>query len=183
MFHEEGPPFLASKPIPGEIERMDEKTPEGTGRKPSRVTVNIVAGLFLLGLSIYVIIHSYVALPLGTHFNPGPGYMPMLLGIVLAVLALAILAQSRRSPVFRTLDWPGFKHSVGIVGCCIFAVPALERLGYRITMFLILVFLFGVLERLKVWLTVVLSAGLCLGSYWLFHYLLAVPLPIGVFGF
>ncbi|MBN1105432.1 MAG: tripartite tricarboxylate transporter TctB family protein [Deltaproteobacteria bacterium] len=162
---------------------MDEKNAGRTVNKPFRVTVDVIAGVFLLGLSIYVIIYSYVTLPLGTHFNPGPGYMPMLLGIVLGVLALSIVARGRRSTALRDLDWPGYKHGVGIVGCCIFAVLALEGLGYRLTMFLILLFLFGVLERLKAWLTLVLSAGLCLGSYWLFHKLLAVPLPIGELGF
>ena len=162
---------------------MDKKTPEETGKKFFRMTIDRIAGVFLFGLSLYVIIHTYVSLPLGTHSNPGPGYFPMLLGIVVAILALIVLAQGGRSPAFRDLSWPGFTHGVGIVACCIFSIVAMETLGYRITMMLILVFLFGVLERLKIWLALVLSGGLTLGTYGLFHNLLNVPLPIGVLGF
>jgi len=162
---------------------MEEKTSEGRGRKPFRMKVDRIAGIFLFALSAFVIIYSYVSLPLGTHSNPGPGYFPMLLGIVVAVLALVVLAQGRRSPAFRDLRWPGFTHSAGIAACCIFAIPAIEYLGYRITMMLILLFLFGALERLKLWLALVLSGSLTLGSYGLFHILLNVPLPIGVLGF
>jgi putative tricarboxylic transport membrane protein len=162
---------------------MDEKTQEEMGKNPFRMTIDRIVGVFLFGLSAYVIIYSYVSLPLGTHSNPGPGYLPMLLGIVIAILALIILAQGRRAPAFRDLNWPGFSHSVGIVACCIFAILAMESLGYRITMLLILLFLFGVLERLKIWLALILSGVLTLGTYGLFHNLLNVPLPIGVLGF
>ena len=160
---------------------------ENNKRKPEktrfRTKIDWIAGTFLLGLSIYAIIHSYLALPLGTHSNPGPGYMPMLLGIVLGLFALIILATGHRSSNFGDLDWPGFTHAVGIVTCCIFAIFAMERLGYRITILLILLFFFGFLERLNLWVVLVLSAALTFGSYALFHNLLNVPLPLGGFGF
>lgn len=162
---------------------MEEKTSERRGKKLFQMRVDRIAGVFLFGLSAYVIMHTYMSLPLGSHSNPGPGYFPMLLGIVVAILALVILVQGRRSLAFRDLRWPGFTHGAGIAACCIFAILAMESLGYRITMLLILLFLFGVLERLKIWLALVLSGGLTLGTYGLFHILLNVPLPIGVLGF
>ena len=71
---------------------------ENNQRKPEktrfRTKIDWIAGTFLLGLSIYAIIHSYLALPLGTHSNPGPGYMPMLLGIVLMPDARCFLERS-----------------------------------------------------------------------------------------
>jgi hypothetical protein len=59
----------------------------------------------------------------------------------------------------------------------------LERLGYRITIAVLLVYYLGVLER-RPWVrTLVLTAVVALGSYYLFARWLRVPLPIGVFGF
>jgi hypothetical protein len=50
-------------------------------------------------------------------------------------------------------------------------------------MILILGFLFGVVERLKLWQVFVLTIGLSLGSFWVFDSLLRVILPRGGFGF
>ena len=158
-----------------------EKDPQDKGKKGLRI--DLISGTFLLALSIYIVIHSYISLPLGTHFNPGPGYMPMLLAVTLGVLSFIILVTSRHSASFKSLSWPGFFHAACIVGCCVFSIFAIERLGYRITILIILLFLFGYLERLKVWVFLLLSFGLTFGSYWVFHSLLRVPLPLGGLGF
>ncbi len=161
---------------------MDKKK-DPPDKKKAGITIDLISGAFLFALSIYVAIHTYVALPLGTHFNPGPGYVPMLLAIILGILSCIILALGRRSVAFKSLHWPGVFHAVCIVGCCGFSIFAIERLGYRVTVLIILLFLFGYLERLKVWAFLLLTFGLTFGSYWLFHNLLNVPLPLGGFGF
>jgi len=152
-------------------------------KKKSWLTIDRISGAFLLAISIYVGIHTSISLPLGTHYNPGPGYMPLLLAITLGVLSFIILVMGRRSVPFRTLQWPGFFHAACITACCIFSIFAIETLGYRTTVVIILLFLFGYLERLKVWVFLLLTFGLAFGSYWVFHNLLNVPLPLGGFGF
>jgi hypothetical protein len=59
----------------------------------------------------------------------------------------------------------------------------METIGYRVTMVLILGFLFGFLERLKIWQVLALTLSLAFGSFWLFDTFLKVPLPRGGFGF
>jgi len=59
----------------------------------------------------------------------------------------------------------------------------MEPLGYRLTMFLALGILFGVLERMKVWWALILASSLSLGSFWVFDTVLRVPLPRGGWGF
>ena len=59
----------------------------------------------------------------------------------------------------------------------------METIGYRLTMLLVLGFLFGVMERIKIWLVLILAFGFSLGSFWLFDSLLRVPLPRGGWGF
>jgi hypothetical protein len=59
----------------------------------------------------------------------------------------------------------------------------MERVGYRITMIIILGFLLGAMERIRLWQALTLTLGLALGSFWLFDSLLRVPLPRGGWGF
>jgi hypothetical protein len=59
----------------------------------------------------------------------------------------------------------------------------METIGYRLTLLITLGFLFGVMERIKPWLTLVLTCVFSLGTFWLFDSLLRVPLPRGGWGF
>jgi hypothetical protein len=65
----------------------------------------------------------------------------------------------------------------------VFAVFATERLGYRLTVLLMLGFLSKVVER-RGWVqSLVFAFGLSFGSFFLFYTLLRVPLPEGPLGF
>jgi tetrahydromethanopterin S-methyltransferase subunit E len=83
----------------------------------------------------------------------------------------------------RSIRWEEARHAAAILACSFLATFGIERLGYRITMILILGFLFGVVERLKLWQVFVLTIGFSLGSFWVFDSLLRVILPRGGFGF
>ena len=122
-------------------------------------------------------------LPIGTHGRPGPGYFPLLLSAILGILGLLLLLLGRSSPHVRSLRWGEAKHAAAILACSFLATFGIERLGYRLTMILILGFLFGVVERLKLWQVFALTIGLSLGSFWVFDSLLRVILPRGGFGF
>jgi hypothetical protein len=73
-------------------------------------------------------------------------------------------------------------HAAAIFGCCAFAAWGLDRLGYRITMAVVLAMLFLALERLGAVTSLVLTVGMAWGSFYLFDTLLKVPLPRGPFG-
>ena len=122
-------------------------------------------------------------LPLGSLHNPGPGYMPTLLAFVLAGLSVLVIFLGRDSPHLASLRWSEGKHALAILAACAFAAVALERIGFRITMALLLVFLLGAVERLKPFLVLTVAAGLSLGSFWFFNNLLKVPLPFSPLGF
>jgi apolipoprotein N-acyltransferase len=72
--------------------------------------------------------------------------------------------------------------AVAVVAAAAFAALALERLGYRLTVLTLLVFLVGIVERRRAWVVVLVAGGTALGSFWVFHTLLRVPLPRGPFG-
>jgi hypothetical protein len=121
--------------------------------------------------------------PMGSLAQPGPGYLPFALGIMLAGFGALVAIAGGRSPPFH---WHGF--SDGLKGVAIlaglgFSALALEQLGYRITIAVLLLYYLGILER-RPWIrTIVLTVIVALGSHYVFDTLLRVPLPIGVFGF
>jgi hypothetical protein len=121
--------------------------------------------------------------PMGSLAEPGPGYLPFALGIALGVFGALIVAAGGRSPAFRWERFGDGLKALAILAGLAFAALALERLGYRITIAVLLFYYLGVLER-RPWITVlVLMMVVSLGSHYLFARLLRVPLPIGVFGF
>jgi len=60
---------------------------------------------------------------------------------------------------------------------CGVAVFALERIGYRLTMIALLVFMLGVVERKRPLPTLLVACGFAFLSFFLFATLLKVQLP------
>ena len=141
-----------------------------------------VAGAVIVLFSLYVMWEDR-ALPLGTYHKPGPGYMPMLLAIILAVAGLLIVLTGGASPPFASLEWTEWRHALAILAGCGFTALALERLGYRLTMTLLVGFLLSVVERRRPVTVIVVALTLSLGTFYVFCTLLQVPLPLGPRGF
>jgi hypothetical protein len=145
------------------------------------VTVDRVAGAGLAVFALLVLWQSR-ALPLGSLANPGPAYMPVALATLLLVGGLAIAVIGRSAPPLGSLDFGEWRHAVAIFAACAFAALALERLGYRLTIFLALLFLLGVVERTRPVVALVFAVAFAAGTYLLFDTLLRVQLPRGPFG-
>lgn len=145
------------------------------------MTTDRLSGAALLVLALAVAWESR-RLPLGTHHGPGPGYFPLLLAALLAGLALVILARGGAAPRLASLAWDEAPYALAIVGAAAFAALALERLGYRLTVLVVLLFLLGAVERRRPWAAVLVAVGMAAGSFWVFHTVLRVPLPRGPFG-
>ena len=146
------------------------------------MTVNRISGTVLLAFAIYMAIETR-HLPLGSSSQPGPAYLPLILTLLMAILGVILICLGRSSPNVRSIAWPEGFHAVAIVACCFFATFAIETLGYRITMIVILGFLLGVLERMPIMWVLALTLGFSCGSYWIFNTLLNVMLPRGGLGF
>jgi len=137
----------------------------------------VALGLFALG-----VIWENRKLPMGTLREPGPGYMPLLLALLLLLFSLLIIAAAGEAQRLRATSWTEWRHAVAILGICFFAAPALERLGYRLTILVALAFVLKVVER-KGWVaTAAFAFGMSFGTFFLFETLLRVPLPRGPFG-
>lgn len=142
------------------------------------LTRDRAAGLALLLFALVVMWEDRV-FPLGTVTKPGPGYMPMLLAGILAAMAILVICAGGRSPALASLGWSEWRHAVAILAGCVFAALALERIGYRLTVILLVSFLLWVVERKRPAITVAVALGLSLGTFYVFSTLLKVPLPLG----
>jgi len=145
------------------------------------LTTDRVAGgaLVLVGA---IALWQSLQLPLGSLRQPGPAYMPALLAVLLMLFGIAVAALGGATGTFSAVAWTEWRHALAIFGACAFAAVALERLGYRLTMGLVLAFLLGVVERKHPLLTVALAVGVAGGSFFLFNTVLRVPLPRGPLG-
>jgi hypothetical protein len=145
------------------------------------LTTDRVAGgaLVLLGL---IVVWESRRFPLGSLHRPGPAYMPVLLALLLIVFGVVIAAMGSRSQRLVAIGWSEWRHGVGIFAAAAFAAWGLERLGYRLTMAVVLAFLLLVLERKGIVISLVITAVIAGGSFLVFDTLLRVPLPRGPFG-
>jgi putative tricarboxylic transport membrane protein len=139
-----------------------------------------------MGLGIALTIGSY-KLKLGSLHTPGPGLMPFLLGIALSLCSLPILIRAfpmvmRKSRETDEDIWSGihFKKLILVVGSLMGYTVLLERVGYVVTAFFVLVILFKTVESQRWSLVVVLSVLSVISTYILFVVILNVQLPSGL---
>jgi hypothetical protein len=133
------------------------------------------------GLALFAlcVVWQSQKLPFGTFRQPGPGYVPVLLALLLLLFAVLILIGGGRAPKLASIKWDEWPHALAILAACVFAGIAIERLGYRLTLLLMLVALLKFVEK-RGWVTSLIFAfSLSFGSFFLFYTILRVPLPLG----
>jgi hypothetical protein len=145
------------------------------------LTTDRVAGGALALLGAFMI-HQSLQLPLGSWRHPGAGYTPLLLAALLLVFGVLVVAMGGATERIDRIGWGEARHAVFIVLVCAFMCFALERLGYRLTMTVALLFLVAAIERKHPLGALVFAVGLAFGSFYLFDTLLRVQLPRGPFG-
>ena len=146
------------------------------------MTTDRISGTTLVCFSLLVIWESR-HLPFGTFRQPGPAYIPVILAALLLLLGLSLFFISRRAPLLSSLRWAKWRHVLAILAASTFSVFAIERLGYRLTVLIVLGFLVKVVEKQGWMLSLVFAFSLAFGSFFLFYTVLRVPLPEGGLGF
>jgi hypothetical protein len=141
-----------------------------------------VAGAILLGIAAFASWQNS-GLPLGSLSEPGPGSVPLVFALLLALTGLLIAVFGAGTVAVSELGWADGRRAIAILMAAGFATFALERLGYRVTVIALLVFLLGVVERRHPVPVLAVSLGFGFVSYWIFTSLLLVQLPRGPSGF
>jgi putative tricarboxylic transport membrane protein len=141
-----------------------------------------ISSLILLLLAVFILVESR-RYSLGTIGYPGPGFLPMLLGIAIGLMALALFIVSRTRTPSRKSSWPdreGFiKVGAIFAGVLLFAF-FIDVSGYLLNTFLLFVLLLRPVGRQSWSLTLLVSFVGVLASYLLFDLWLKVQLPRGV---
>ncbi len=139
-----------------------------------------IFGLVWLALGSAMAINS-VSLGLGTLHSPGIGFMPFIVGIALGScgLVLTVLGSLAKKATGNTWKKENVKKFVLPTLYLLIYCFILESLGFLLTTFLFQFFVLK-LTAPKKWLNPVLTSLLIVGcSYFLFSFLLNVPLPKG----
>jgi putative tricarboxylic transport membrane protein len=145
--------------------------------------------LAFVAAAILTLIGSF-EYPYKDRLGPGPGFFPVWLSLITGGLSLALFCQvtwARKAPYTPGSPLPenrsGTIRIFIILAALVGSLVFLDLLGFRITLFLFLLFLPPALG-MRNW--VVISILSVLGSFGVFHvfyYWLKVPLPMGVLGF
>ena len=146
------------------------------------MTRDRISASILVLFALLVILESR-HLPLGTFRQPGPAYVPVLLASLLLIFGVLLIFTAGGAPSLSSVRWTEWRHALAILAACVFAVFAIERLGYRLTVLLMLGFLLKVVEKRGWALSLVFASTLAFCSYFLFYTTLRVPLPQGPWGF
>ena len=143
-----------------------------------------VTSLLLILLAVFIGFESR-KYPLGTIDNPGPGFFPLLLGIAMAAMAIALAVRAWRNgtaevhPPFWPVKEGFFKVSLAFIVILLFTA-LLEITGYMINIFLLFLILLRPIGRQKWRWSISISVGAALVSYLLFDKWLMIPLPRGI---
>lgn len=146
------------------------------------------AGLLGVGLGILMVIFS-LRMDLGSWNHPGPGFMPLGSGILLIIFCMVYFIKFTwfiRDAEYgeKESPWPRKKWGriIGVLGALFLYTFLLTALGYLLTTFLLMVYLFRVVEPRK-WLATIIQAVLTvLLTYMVFEKWLMVQFPKGFLG-
>jgi uncharacterized protein YybS (DUF2232 family) len=140
---------------------------------------DVIGGLVLIaiGVAAIVIAGEY---PFGTARRMGPGYFPVILGGICAILGVAIVAKGfiRRMWDDGTIQMPALRNVIGVIAAISAFILTGEHFGL-VPATLLLVGIGAVIDRGNSWLTVVLlSLAVMVGGVALFSYGLGITFPL-----
>ena len=124
-------------------------------------------------------------MPLGTIVSPGPGVVPISLGLITAVLSIVLLAQTwpgkekRQEPVILPAGAPGRRVAGVWMGLLAYAM-LVNVLGHLLMAAVLSTGCLRILGMRRWRDAILLSMFLSVASFYLFAVLLDVPLPEGL---
>jgi hypothetical protein len=120
-------------------------------------------------------------MPLWEGFAPQSGFMPLWYGIILVGLTVAVVinlffgkeAAKEEEPIGKPLI---------VIGIFAAGIAGLEPMGFGPAVFLMLLFMFALVERLPIIRSVLVAAGTTAVLFLIFRTWLNVGLPVGPLG-
>jgi len=151
------------------------------------ITNDRLSSIFWFLMGLYVCFHAY-KLGLGKLHEPGPGFIFILAGVLLSILSIINLLGTffkkvKENGTLKRL-WSGLKWKrvfIVLIGLCAY-IFFFNLLGFLLSTFLLLIFLFRIGESVKWWIAILTALITVSISYALFKLWLKVPFPKGFMG-
>jgi putative tricarboxylic transport membrane protein len=151
-----------------------------------RISSDLASGLFWLALSVFICIKS-AEVGIGSIRSPGSGFLPFWAGVLFGMLAMVLVLKSlikkrinERSPIIGNVKW---NRALVVLGSLYAYAILLQKIGYLLATFGLMIILFCVLDRPKWWVGIVSSLLTVTLTYMIFYKWLGVQLPKGVLTF
>jgi len=141
------------------------------------------SGLVCFGAGLFVCTFSYTRFGLGTISNPGSGLFPFVAGSFLVVLSLLLLWETlsfRRQKSEEAEGKHAYSRATLVLIFLLFYVLLFEPLGFIFSTFLLVFFLFKVLNLYSLKRAIFWSIIITGAFYFTFQYLLKSNLPAGL---
>ncbi len=155
---------------------------EGKGQRAKKIT-----SLALFGFSFFYLASSF-RLKFGTARNPGPGLIPMVIGVLLLIMTTLYLIRVFREAPARAKIVGGaagagknYRSIVGILACTIAYPLILETVKFVGSTFAVTLAMLILLKPQKLILSFVLAFILSVIFFLIFSRLFGVALPSGFF--
>lgn len=148
---------------------------------------DLISGLFWLVMGIILSIWS-TEYQFGNITQPGPGFLPLILGLLLILSSLTLLFMARKSLHTAQTTSPsptgdGWKKVAYTVLVLVATAIFFEKIGYLLTFFLLIILLMrGAADRQSWKMTLLVAFFSVLGVYLVFVLLLGQQLPRGLLG-
>ena len=140
-----------------------------------------VTGAIAILIGVLVIAISG-ELPIGSLSFPGAGLWPKLLSVLMIMIGVAMVVGARDGEAFATVPWRDLTYALPVIALAGFAVAFYTRLGFIISMGLLL-FCLALLKRRPALHAALFGASASIATYALFTMVLRSPLERGLFGF
>ncbi len=144
---------------------------------------DLVAALVLATVGGFILYKS-TQLDYINEFGPGPGFLPLWLGIALLVLAIALLALTVMQPQTAVLSsWIEVFRALTTWVVFMIAIALVDQLGFFLSFVLLTFFLVWVMNRRSPWLSLTVAMSSAVFFYVVFSWSLGISLPEGPLGF
>lgn len=142
----------------------------------------IILGSAFICVGIFWIVTA-IRLPLWDGFAPSSGFLPLVYGVLLIGLSAAALLFEANSGDLSVEAAGPVQRPVMVIATLAAGAAGVDPAGFAVSMFLMMLLLFSVIEKLPLLPSVLVSSGFVLILTLVFRTWLGVPLPIGPWGF
>jgi len=139
-----------------------------------RLEIAVAVSLLLLGAFAT---WGAAEMPFGTAAMPGPGMMPMALGLLLMLSAAGLIVLELRAPATDAAVVLGNRHVALGIALIIVAGLLFERVGFIVTSTLFLFVMLASLSPLGWWRSLLVAVAASIATSYIFQNLLGVTLP------